>query len=179
MEPMNRWTIELPTIEPHCIPDGSRRECIRLDEIVTAIPVDSSSAGPLRDAVSHIEALFRRECSLQDVELRPRGWMEAMGGEESWLYVASPGHPRDADDRRLTAIGALSIYTVSNDRWELAWAWVHPWERDRHVLSSLWPYLAGRYGSFHVPYLRALTPFLLDTERPYVGKTGVVYLRGR
>ena len=135
-----------------------------------------------RKAIEKIAYFFKRELGY---DFPPYHTNHAYGDRRDvvfmWVGVDHIGIPilrRDGDTewidggaiKKAVAYGACGFLPRTNheneDSWELAWVWLHPYERKRGHLSNAWPYFLERFGLFSVgtPWSVGMQGFLRKHE---------------
>jgi len=59
---------------------------------------------------------------------------------------------KDSDHFPNRVIGGACFWAIDSNNYCLDWVWLHPFARNRHKLSELWPRFKEKYGSFTVTH---------------------------
>jgi hypothetical protein len=136
------------------------------------VPVRVVTSIALRTAVHRCALYFRREFGYDfpPYDVRENDWRS-----RAFLWVSCPGIAN-----KHNVWGACCFrwrkYTNADPLWAMQWVWLHPYARNRGLMTKAWPYFLLRFGWFDVepPYSQAMRYALrkVGWARPFVRGEG-------
>ena len=139
---------------------GARKE--------TLFEVSSSDLIRYRKAVRKIALNFHNELPYDSPPYNPR----SLGHRDDimFMWINTYNEFMTSSNTKAIAYGACGFVPPDDhegeDSWELAWVWIHPYERRRGRLDNAWPYFLERFGLFSVgtPWSVGMKEFLKTHE---------------
>ena len=105
-----------------------------------------------KKAVEVISKHFRREMNYSTVQFSAK---EKENDLDFTPYEAYLFHKERYNlihqykPNEVVCLGGCCFYK-NNETWDLHWVWIHPYFRNRGILSELWPKFIQKYGNFGI-----------------------------
>lgn len=121
-------------------------------------PITQKTPVKYRRAVHRCAQYFQREFGYDFVQYGFEG-RDPDPSHRAFLWTGASSHP-------YTVIGACCFrwreYRSSPHAYALQWAWLHPYERRKGVLTACWPFFVARFGEFSIeaPHSPAMQAFI-------------------
>lgn len=152
----DKYTISLPTFN-YCLSATGRHE------------VDECSAIEVKEALERFARYFKAEFEYDNVQYYADEHDNDCIGflfTESAIDVCTEEHVEMPT--RCSGGGCFrKMRFADGEKWVLCWVWLHPFFRNRGILSKHWKYFRSKFNDFLVerPYSSAMQSFLDKYEK--------------
>lgn len=147
----DKYTISLPTFD-ECLSANGRYE------------VNEFSPMKLKDALERFARYFKAEFRYDNVQYKAEEHNNGCIGflfTESAMDIVTDDHA-GMPTRCSGGCCFRKEKFADGDKWVLYWIWLHPYFRNKEILSKHWGYFQEQYGDFMVwpPISRAMQSFI-------------------